>query len=165
MCATCCKINCLSWDNKSGTWTITKNRGRKTFEETLGNFTQGSPCHNGREYSWLQNRGSKKGWLLKKLPFVKSVGKTTLLLCIRMFITAPVLSYSSPNIDDSWHNSLIYWWVSLGLDKLWCNSDRMIVTWIFNTAHLGREVLISWLRHYILFPQSISLIRLFPYQS
>lgn len=56
------------------------------------------------------------------LPFVRFVGKTTLLFCIKMYITAP-------DIDDSWLNSLIYWWVSLGFDKLWCN--YMIVTWIF----------------------------------
>lgn len=47
-----------------------------------------------------------------------------------MFNTAPVLSQSSPNIDDSWHNSLNYTWVSLRLDKLWCYSNRMIVSWI-----------------------------------
>lgn len=35
------------------------------------------------------------------LSFVLFVGKTTLLLRSEMFIMAPMLSYSSPNIDDS----------------------------------------------------------------
>ena len=101
-------------------------------ENIWGNSTQGFPCHKGwwKQYCRPQNRARAKTFYI----LVNFVGKTTLLLCIKMFITAPVLSYSSPNIDDSWHNSVIYWWVSLGLDKLWCNSDRMIVTWMFNTA-------------------------------
>lgn len=44
-----------------------------------------------------------------------------------MFSTAPLLSYSSTNTHDSWHNSLDYTWVSLGFDRLW---RRPIVTWI-----------------------------------
>lgn len=29
MCATCCKINCLAWDDKLGTGTLSKNKKRK----------------------------------------------------------------------------------------------------------------------------------------
>lgn len=65
-------------------------------------------------------------WMVQRALLLKN----TFLLCIKMFNTAPLLSYSSPNIDDSWHNSLDYRWVTLWLDRLWCNSDRTIVTWI-----------------------------------
>lgn len=97
--------------------------GRKTVEEILVNLTQGSQCHSGwcRKYCWC----ALKFYLLWNL-----LGKLPSYSAIKMFNMAPLLSYSSPNIHDSWHNSLDYRWVSLGLDKLWCNSDRMIVTWI-----------------------------------
>lgn len=77
----------------------------------------------------------------KSLSFVQFDGKTTLLL----FITALLLSYLSPNIDDSWHISLDYRWVSLGLDKLWCNLDRMIVTWMLIAHALSLNF---WLQQY-----------------
>lgn len=57
VCATCCEINCLPWDTKPGTGTKKqrKNKGRKTFEEILGNFIQGSPLPR-----WMVQRKEKK---------------------------------------------------------------------------------------------------------
>ena len=156
-----CEINCLPWDNKPGTKSISENEGRKTFEETLGKPSTQIPRCSGcyRACCWLHNRGRAKKinsstFLLGKPPSYSTLKCSTRLQCCR--ISVPTLM-----THDTTHSATR--WVSLGLDKLWCNSNRMIVPLDFHNALLV-HVLAATLLNY--FPQSIPpVITLYPFQS